>query len=193
MSEGLEHNREDVTRLIGNHVDADAAAAEQLFAVVYDELHGLAARKLRRERANHTLCPTELVHEAYLRLSQQRVGAWKDRAHFFSIAARIIRRILVDHARARNAKKRGGDVEREELSTIVDARAIHSKFHQLDILALEEALKQLAVKSPARAQVVELRFFAGITVAETAELMGVQPITVKRHWKFAQAWLLSRM
>ena len=183
---------DDITGLISGLASGTPGAHDRLFSVIYDELHGLAAR-VHRQSPNQSICPTELVNEAYLRLVRQRFGNLRDRGHFFCIAARILRRVLVDRARARNALKRGGDAERDRLSTLVDARSIHSRLHQLDVLALEEALEQLAEQSPSRAQVVELRFFAGLSVEETAEAMGVHEITVKRHWKFAQAWLAAKM
>ncbi len=192
MSQDPEDEREEITRLICAFSEGVPGAEERLLPLIYDELHGLAAR-LHREHPQRTLCPTEIVNEAYLRLVGQRYSDWTDRTHFFRIAAKIIRRVLVDHARARNARKRGGDARREELSTIVDASAIHSRFHQLDVLALEEALEALSKKSEPRARVVELRFFAGLSVREVAGAMGVHELTVKRHWKFAKAWLFSKM
>ncbi len=181
-----------MTQLLSDFAAGVPGAQERLFPVVYDELRGMAANKLRGERVGHSLTPTDLVNEAYLRLVDQR-ASWNDRAHFFRIAGRLIRRVLVDHARARGARKRGGDAEREPLSTVVDGRSLHARFDQLDVLALNEALEQLERESPSRAQVVELRFFAGLSVEETARAMDVAEITVKRHWKFAQAWLFARM
>lgn len=183
--------RVDLTALIAASVEEEPGAQDRLYSLVYDELRGLAQRMDRRP--DHSLCPTEIVNEAYLRLVKQRYPNLRDRDHFYCIAAKIIRRVLVDHARARNARKRGGDAERKFVSTLMDVRNVDSKFHQLDVLALEEALDALAAESPPRAQVVELRFFAGLSVAETARAMGVSEITVKRHWRFAQAWLLAKM
>lgn len=183
----------EITRLISQSADGVDGAHEQLFAIVYDELHALAARKLRGERADFSLSPTDLVSEAYLRLVKQRSSRWRDRTHFFKVAARIIRRVLVDHARARNAQKRGGGAARRSMTTLVDGRSLHTRLARLDVLALEEALDALVRESPPRAQVVELRFFAGLSVAETAAVMDVHEMTVKRYWKFSQAWLFARM
>lgn len=193
MSPAPGGERQDVTRLLSDFVAGVPGVQDQLFPLIYDELHRLAAHKLRGEARNHSLCATELVNEAYMRLAKQRASSWHDRNHFLKIAARIIRRVLVDHARSRNAAKRGGDAERQMLSTLVDARALGSRFDDLDVLALEEALGELAERSAIRAQVVELRFFAGLSVEETAEVLGVHAITVKRHWKFARAWLMKRL
>lgn len=183
---------EKITELLSEFSRGVPGAEERLFPLIYDDLHRLATR-IHRERPQDTLSPTEIVNEAYLRFANQGYSDWQDRTHFFCVAARIIRRVLVDHARAGQARKRGGDVERRNFSTTVECRAFHSPPHQLDVLALEEALDELSRKSGSRAQVVELRFFAGLSVRETARAMGIHEITVKRHWKFAQAWLLSRM
>jgi RNA polymerase sigma factor (TIGR02999 family) len=192
-SSGQVSTKGEITRLISEYLEGDVQAGDRLFSAIYGELRALAVQQLRNEKPDHSLCPTDLVNEAYLRIAGQRTVEWADRAHFFRVAAKIIRRVLVDHARSRNARKRGGNARREALSTIVDARAIHSRLQHLDVLALEEALEQLSEKSPPRAEVVELRFYAGLNVEETARVMGVAGITVKRHWKFARAWLFSRM
>ncbi len=181
-----------LTRLIADSLEGVPGAEDRLYPLIYDELRGLAAY-IHGARPGDSLCPTEIVNEAYLRLTRQRGSNLRDRAHFFCIAARIIRRVLVDYARARNAQKRGGLAERTTLSAVVDARAIQPGLEQLDVLALEEALDELSAESPVRAQVVELRFFAGLGVRETADALGVHEMTVKRHWKFARAWLYARM
>jgi RNA polymerase sigma factor (TIGR02999 family) len=157
---------------------------EEVVLLVYQELRRLAAHYLRGERANHTLQPTALVNEAYLCLAKQDDVRWQNRAHFLAIAANTMRRVLVDHARERGAVKRGGDRRRVTLrsSIAVDDRDI-------DILALDEALRTLAGFDPAGARVVELRFFGGLTIEETAEAMGSSPATVKRIWTAAKAWL----
>jgi RNA polymerase sigma factor (TIGR02999 family) len=194
MSKGQREGDEEITRLIGDLSGGSPEDREQLFNAIHDELHGLAVRELKAERPGHTLCPTALVNEAYMRLIQQRTAGVQDRTHFFCIAAKIMRRILVDHARARMSRKRGGDHERAtRISTQFAEPSVHARFHQLDVLALEEALGELGRLSPPRAQVVEFRFFAGLSVEETARILEVHEITVKRHWKFAQAWLLARM
>ena len=192
MSRDSEDESGEITRLISEFVAGVPGAQDRLFPLIYDELHGRAAR-IQRERPGETLCPTELVNEAYLRLVQQRFQGWQDRRHFLVFAAQVIRRVLVDRARARNAQKRGGGARQRSLATIVDARPLHDDMHQLDVLALEEALDELAENSPSAAQVVELKFFAGLSSREAAEVAGVHEITVKRHWKFARAWLLARM
>lgn len=162
----------------------DGAMAAALPAL-YDELRGLAAGYLRRERSDHTLQPTALVHESYLRLVNQRSVNWNDRLQFLSIAARMMRRILSDHATARKAEKRGGDSVKLDLDSALDfcdARAI-------DIAEVDDALRALEALDPRQAQVVELRFFGGLTIAETAELMALSEATVKREWMTARKWL----
>jgi RNA polymerase sigma factor (TIGR02999 family) len=160
-------------------------ALDKLMPVVYDELRRQAARYLRREQAGHTLQTTALIHEAYLRLVDQRNVQWQNRAHFFGIAAQMMRRILVDHARTKKRVKRGGsDVK----ISLADA-AILVPEQDLDVVALDEALTRLAEIDEQQSRVVELRFFSGLTVEETAEVMGISPATVKRDWSMAKAWL----
>ncbi|HEX8255356.1 MAG TPA: ECF-type sigma factor [Thermoanaerobaculia bacterium] len=152
---------------------------------LYDELRGLAAGYLRRERPDHTLQPTALVHESYLRLHGQRTVDWSNRLQFLSIAARMMRRILSDHASARKAEKRGGDTTKLQLDSALefcDSRAI-------SIAAVDQALRELEALDPRQARVVELRFFGGLTIPETAELMGLSEATVKREWVTARKWL----
>jgi len=165
-----------------DNVDGALAAA---LPGVYDELRRLAASYLRRERADHTLQPTALVHESYLRLLNQRTVDWSDRLQFLSIAARMMRRILADHAAARKREKRGGDAPKMELDAAVDcfdARA-------LDVAEVDQALRDLEALDPRQAQVVELRFFGGLTIKETAELMALSEMTVRREWMTAKLWL----
>jgi RNA polymerase sigma-70 factor, ECF subfamily len=157
-------------------------AAEALLPEVYAELHRQAERAMRGEGAEHTLQATALVHEAWLRLADQHV-AWNDRAHFHGVAAQLMRRILVDHARARHAAKRGGGATRVTLS---DAPAAEQG---ADVLALHEALERLAALDPDQAHLVELRWFGGLSIEETAKVLGVSPATVKREWAVARAWL----
>ena len=169
--------------------DRDAAAS--LFAIVYDELRRLAASALRRERPDHTLQPTALVHEAYLRLADEPDARWENRAHFLAVAAQAMRRILVDHARGRNAQKRGsGEVLRPLDGIDVEA---FSAGPAIDLLALDEALARLALLDARQARVVELRFFGGLTVEETAAVTGLSDRTVKREWQMARAWLRREM
>jgi RNA polymerase sigma-70 factor, ECF subfamily len=156
-----------------------------LLPVVYDELHRLAQRFLRDERADHTLQPTALVNEAYLRLSSQRSVDWVNRAQFFGVAAQMMRRILVTHAEARNAAKRLGMATRVTL----DESLSWSGGRDLDLVALDDALTQLSTIDPRQAQVVEQRFFAGLSIDETAEVLDISPATVKREWTMAKAWL----
>lgn len=177
----------EVTRLLREAESPEAA--NRLYRLVYDELRGVAARRLAVERPDHTLTPTALVHEAYVRLVDQDRVEWQGRAHFFAIAARTMRRILVDHARRRQAARRGGKsihVTLGEESGSADER-IH------DLLALDAALERLADLDERQASVVELRFFGGLDVEETAATLDVSPSTVKRDWAFAQAWLQAEL
>ena len=163
----------------------DEGAGDQLFPILYSELRRQAGRYMRRERRSHTLQPSGLVHEAYLRLAASPDLHWHDRAHFFAIAARVMRQVLVDHARRRRAAKREGCHV-----TFDDADAAAAPPEVLD---LENALKELAVLDPRQARVVELRFFGGLDVQETAEVMGMSARTVKREWQTARAWLQHRL
>ena len=175
----------DVTALLSRWRKGDRAALDELMPLVYNELRRLAVSHLRRERDDHTLQPTALVHEAYLRLAAVRDGGFDDRAHFFGAAANAMRRILVDHARARKAQKRGADVQRVNL----DEALVAGIDPRLDLVALDEALQQLAVVSPLKERVVELRYFGGLSIEQTAAVLGIAPATVKRHWAFARVWL----
>lgn len=177
----------DVTRLLHAMQNGDSAASEQLIGLVYGELHDLAAHYMRNEREGHTLQPTALVSEVYLRLVDQRGATWQGRSHFYGVAAQAMRRILVDHARKRNAAKREGGhrvtLEDDALSdTGGEARS-------LDVIALDDALTKLATVDARYASVVELRFFAGLEVEQVAEALGISPATVKRDWTFAKAFL----
>ena len=177
-----------LTALVEDLLPAHGAnpAMNSALPALYDELKNLAAGYLRRERPDHTLQPTALVHESYLRLRHQRTVDWNDRLQFLSIAARMMRRILSDHATARNASKRGGAgttmVQLDSALEFCDERAVN-------ITALEEALRDLETLDPRQAQVVELRFFGGLTITETAELMALSEATVKREWVTARRWL----
>jgi RNA polymerase sigma-70 factor (ECF subfamily) len=178
----------DVTGLLLAWREGDAAAGERLLPAIYDELHRQAARAMRREGDAHTLQATALVHEAYLRLVDQRRIEWRSRAHFFGVAAQMMRRVLVDHARTRLAAKRGGAMQRVTLGD-VDAGGGASSGDELDVLALHEALERLAALDPDQARLVELRYFGGLGIEDTAEALGVSPATVKREWAVARAWL----
>ena len=176
---------QDVTTLLRRIGGGDATAAAELVPLIYGELRRLAAHLMARERPGHTLQTTALVHEAYVRLVEQRFDSWNNRAHFYGAAAGIMRRILVDYARARHSVKRGGHVHRVPLDDTVAWSA--EQFDEL--LRIDAALKRLAERSPRQVQVVELRFFAGLDVEETAEALAISPKTVKRDWSVARAWL----
>jgi len=175
----------NVTELLQAWSDGDKAALDQLLPVVYDELRRQASRYLRRELAGHTLQTTALVNEAYLRLVDQKNVHWQNRAQFFGIAAQLMRRILVDHARSKQRAKRGGGDFRV---TLDEAMAI-APDREVDLIALDAALDRLAQIDEQQSKVVELRFFSGLNVEETAEALRVSPATVKRDWSVAKAWL----
>jgi len=174
-----------ITALLFRWREGDPRALEQLVPLVYDELRRLANHYLRQERSDHTLQGTALVHEAYLRLAGENPPAWQNRAHFFGIAANIMRRILVEHARSHNAAKRGGSAV---LLTLDDAIAFPQR-NDLDILELDRALSDLAALDEQQGRIVELRFFAGLSIEDTSEVLGISPATVKRDWVTARAWL----
>jgi RNA polymerase sigma factor (TIGR02999 family) len=174
-----------VTELLEQAKAGDPAALSELMPLVYQELRRIAARQMRRERQGHTLQATALVHEAFLRLLREKDHSWQNRAHFYAIAASSMRQILVERARARDAQKRGGGRARITL----DERLLASEERPVDLVALDEALTRLAGLDPHHARIVELRFFGGLSVEETAEAMGISPATVKRHWSVAKAWL----
>ncbi|HNQ23065.1 MAG TPA: sigma-70 family RNA polymerase sigma factor [Phycisphaerae bacterium] len=178
-----------VTAVLRRVADGDGAAAQELFEAVYEELHVLAQRCFRRERTDHTLQATALVHEAYLKLVNQQGVRWEDRAHFFAVAARVMRHVLVNHARARKAAKRGGDRGRTPLSQVVIAADTRS----LDLIALDEALKKLAALDERQSRIVELRFFGGLSSEEVAGTLGVSLRTVEGEWHLAKAWLLREI
>jgi RNA polymerase sigma factor (TIGR02999 family) len=181
----------DLTGLLKAWSAGDAGAADTLISVVYKELRRQAARYLAHERPNHTLRPTALVNEVYLRLANQNRVVWQDRAHFFAVAATVMRRLLVDYARQQGASKRGGHVRTVALE---DGEWISvSNAPDLDVLALNEALVELSAVDPLRTKMIELRFFAGLTSDETAEVLGVSTATVTRGWRLARAWLHHRL
>jgi RNA polymerase sigma factor (TIGR02999 family) len=178
----------DVTGLLVAWADGDEAARARLVEAVYGELRRLARGYLQRERRDHTLSPTALVHEAYLKLIDQGRARWQNRTQFFAIAAHLMRRILVDHARAHRALKRGAGAR-----VALDGQDFSVAPPDVDVLALDAALQELSQHYPRQSELVELRFFGGLTVEEIASLLGVAPITVKRDWALARAWLYRRV
>jgi RNA polymerase sigma factor (TIGR02999 family) len=174
----------EVTRLLVDWGNGDQAALDELLPLVYGELRRLAGRYMRRESQDHTLQTSALVNEAYLRLVDQRSIQWQNRAHFFGVAAQLMRRILVDHARSRSRAKRGGGVQMVSL----DEQAVMSK-EVAEVIALDEALKRLAELDSRKSQIVEMKFFGGLTNEEVAEVLKVTSRTVEREWRKAKAWL----
>jgi RNA polymerase sigma factor (TIGR02999 family) len=194
MEEPSPHQKIDATqqeiteRLIAWN-SGDAAAVDDVIRAVYQELRRMADHYLRLERPGHTLQPTALVHEAYLRLIDQTQVNWQNRAHFFGVAAQMMRRILVDHARAKQRDKRGGPATKLSLDEVMNV----SKGRAADLVALDAALESLTEIDSRKSRVVELRFFGGLSVEETAEVLEVSPQTVMRDWKLAKAWLYQEM
>jgi RNA polymerase sigma-70 factor, ECF subfamily len=183
----------DITALLLAWNSGDPEALNRLLPAVYAELRRLARRELRRERANHSLEPTALIHELYLGLIDQRRTRWESRAHFFAIAAQLMRRILVDHARARHALKRGGGIGVVQIDAADDTAGDTPGPSHVDLLELDQALERLAARSQEQGRIVEMRFFAGLTVEETAHVLGRSPRTVKREWRLARAWLFREL
>ena len=179
----------EITRLL-QAAPGDEAAEEQLYALVYDQLRGVARNQLRAERADHTLQATALAHEVYLKLLGQSQIDWQNRAHFFAIAARATRRILVDHARGRLRAKRGGGAVHTSLHTGIDAAA---PMPDTQLVALDDALSRLRAEDPDKCRVVEMRYFGGFGNQEIAAALGVTTRTVERHWRYAKAWLYREL
>lgn len=179
----------DITELLDQWGRGEKDALEKLAPVVYQELRKRARGYFRRERSDHTLQPTALIHEAYMRLVRQEAPGWKSRTHFFAVASQMMRQILVDHARTHNAAKRGGGAAKVSL----DEGLAISEDRSSEILAVDEALRKLADFDSRKARIVELRYFSGFTVEETAEALGVAPITVLRESRVAEAWLRRAM
>jgi RNA polymerase sigma factor (TIGR02999 family) len=175
----------EITQLLADWSAGEADAAAHLVPAIYAELRHMARQYLQRERGDHTLQPTALVHEAYLRLANQKGAHWRNRAQFFAVAGQLMRRILVDHARAHLAEKRGGSAKKIEL----DEAALPPEERAANLVALDEALTELAAVDARKSRVVELRFFGGLTIEETAETMSLNSATVRRDWTFAKAWL----
>ena len=185
MSEA-DHSPNEISQLLYAWSDGNREALDALLPLVYDELRRQAHRFLRRERQNHTLQTTALIHEAYLKLIEQNRVNWQNRAHFFAISANLMRRILVNYAKAKHRVKRGGVGENLPLDETI---LIVSDKRELDLLALDEALTCLAKLDERQAQIVELRYFSGLSIEETAEVLDISPVTVKRDWKMTKAWL----
>ena len=179
----------DVTNLLIQLSQGNKQVTDEIFPLIYDELKRIAGGYLKNEREEHTLQPTALVHEAYLKLIDQTRVSWQNRAHFLGVAAQVMRRILVDHARHRGAEKRFGQLDKLQLNENID-KAVEM---DSELVALDDALKSLAKVDPALAKLVELRFFGALTFEETAEVMGISPRTAKRHWQLARAWLYRNL
>lgn len=178
-----------VTKLLRARADGDASAEGELIALVYGELHRLAQRQMHGERADHTLTPTALVHEAWIRLSSEDATAMQDRAQFYALAARRMRQVLIDHARRRDASKRGGG----QVAITLSATDVGGTDRDIDALALEQVLQQLEEHDPRKARVVEMRYFAGLEMAEIAELLGISRATAQRDWEVARAFMHLRL
>ena len=182
-------NLQEISVILKDWSEGNRASADRLLSLVYDELRKIAGQYLRKEKSDHTLQPTALVHEAYIKLIDISDISWQDRAHFFAVSANIMRHILVDHARAKLAEKRGGDAHRISLE---DADSLSSE-PDIDLLAVDEALNELAKFDEQQSRIVELRFFGGLTIEETAHVAGISPATVKREWAMAKAWLHRKL
>jgi RNA polymerase sigma-70 factor (ECF subfamily) len=185
----VEHGAGDVTQLLQALRAGDPSAEGRLLDAVYHELHRMASHYMQREREGHTLQATALIHEAYLRLIDQRRKDWQNRAHFYGVAAQVMRRILVDYARANRRAKRGGDRHK----VLLEDAILLSPEQSDEVVALDEALSRLAKFDPRKTRVVELRFFGGLSEEETAHLLGVSSRTVKRDWTMAKAWLYGEL
>jgi RNA polymerase sigma factor (TIGR02999 family) len=178
-----------ITELLARWGQGESAAREKLVPLVYEELRRMARHCLVGERPDHTLQSAALVHEAYLRLVGHSPVRWDDRMHFFAVAAQLMRRILVDHARSRRAAKRGGEC----VTLTLDEHLVPAKQRTLDVIALDEALNELSRMNPEQGRIVEMRFFTGLSIEETAQALGISPATVKRDWAVARAWLFCEM
>jgi RNA polymerase sigma factor (TIGR02999 family) len=181
----MEVGTERVTQLLINWRNGDKAAFDQLMPLVYEELRRLARRFMRKERRDHTLQTSALINEAYLRLVDHTAANWQNRAHFFAVAAQVMRHILIDHARNYKYEKRGGGAQKVPL----DEAAVFSEERVAELVALDDALTSLSALDPRKSQIIELRFFGGLSIEETAEVMGLSPTTVQREWRSAKSWL----
>ena len=182
----------DITELLQRWSQGESSALDRVLPLVYNELRKIAARQLRHDRAEHSVDPTDLVHALYLQLVDQRRATWANRAQFYGVIAQMMRRILVDHARARLTDKRGGGTVSVSLASLASvAAAAHTPI--ADVLSIDHALERLAARDPEHARIVELRFFAGLSIEETAHVLDRSPATVKRGWRLAKAWLFREL
>jgi RNA polymerase sigma factor (TIGR02999 family) len=188
MGELTPQGEGEISRLLRAWSEGEAGAFDDLIPIVYRELHQIAARYLNRERAGHSLQASALVNEAYLRLLQLKQIQWNDRSHFFAVSSQAMRRILVEHARRRNLK-RGGGLQRVPL----DEEAIVAETPEMDFVALDRALTELERLDPRKTRIVEMRFFGGLSIEETGELLNLSPMTIKREWRSARAWLYREL
>ena len=186
-----EQGQGDLTGLLLEWAEGDKAALDRLTPLVYDEIRRIAHRYIQREREGHTLQTTALVHEAYVRLAGSQNVAWKNRSHFFAVTAQVMRRILIDHARRRQYLKHGGEAQRVPFDSV--QVALMSQPRAAELLALDEALAELAKLDERKGTVVELRYFGGLSIEETAEVLEISAMTVRRDWRAAKAWLFRRM
>ncbi|MFN6964832.1 MAG: sigma-70 family RNA polymerase sigma factor [Pyrinomonadaceae bacterium] len=180
----------EITQMLLELTDGNAEVVDRILPHIYDELRRLAGSYLRRERSDHTLQPTALVHEAYMKLIDQKKVRWQNRAHFFGIAAQVMRRILMDHARKHKADKRGGSSDKLPID---EGILVVSRERSSELVALDDALNALAAIDPQKAKIVELRYFGGLSIEETAEVMGVSVPTINRQWRMAKAWLYGQI
>ena len=184
---------EGLTELLIEWREGNKAALDQLTPMVYDELRRIAHRYVRRERGGHTLATTALVNEAYVRLAGFQKVTWQNRSHFFAVSAQVMRHVLIDHARRYQYAKRGGDLQRVSFDKVENQSALMAPERVAELLALDEALEEFSKLDPRKSQVVELRYFGGLSLEETAEVLQVSMMTVRRDWRAAKAWLFRRM
>ena len=184
---------EGLTELLNEWREGNKAALDQLTPMVYDELRRIAHRYVRRERGGHTLATTALVNEAYVRLAGFQKVTWQNRSHFFAVSAQVMRHVLIDHARRYQYTKRGGDMQRVSFDRVENQSALMAPERVAELLALDEALEEFSKLDPRKSQVVELRYFGGLSLEETAEVLQVSMMTVRRDWRAAKAWLFRRM
>jgi RNA polymerase sigma-70 factor, ECF subfamily len=193
VTESSSASRTSITSLLAQWSHGDRGAFDHVVPLVYAELRKIAARQLRRQPTGEPVEPTDLVHALFIQLVDQRHATWENRAHFFAVVAQMMRRILVDHARARLAAKRGGSAVMVSLSDAGQPLVPSPEKHVCDVLAIDEALEHLALRDPEQVRIVELRFFTGLSVEETAEVLGRSPRTIKREWRLAKAWLFREL